>query len=301
VTASVIVCTYNRADSLKDTLDSLVRQRVPDDVSWNVIVVDNNSTDHTQEMVSRYRDNGCVGIRYVFEGRQGLSQARNTGISEADSEYVLFTDDDVVVAEDWVAQAIAAFRETDADIVGGRVLPLWQTQPPKWLTEKLYVYLALLDYGDTGCYLERRVFNGANMAFNSMTLMKSSLFNILLGRNSDKLYSGEEGELMCAIRNSGGTLYYAPQLVVYHKVPRERMEKAYFIRWVQDQAELEARLSGASGTFPLLSVPPGRLLDLLKRSMVYLKCLFTDRNNVFAAEVRIRRQLSYIVHRIRLG
>jgi len=148
VKVSVVVCTYNRCASLRDTLRALKGQRVDGELSFEVVVVDNNSTDETRQTVDEARRQTRWPVRYVFEQKQGLSHARNVGIREAKSDLVMFTDDDVVPDERWVDTIVRAFESHEADCVGGRILPIWSREPANWLTSPDYwAVLALLDHG----------------------------------------------------------------------------------------------------------------------------------------------------------
>src|SRR5437899_4754156 len=143
---TVVLSTYNRAERLPAALEALVHQK--GEVAYEVVVVDNNSSDRTAEVARAFAQRANGRIQYLFEPRQGLSHARNRGIEAARSPIIAFTDDDVRVGEDWVAQIIRAFKQhPDVDYVGGRVLPHWLQTPPRWLTTAHWSPLALQDYG----------------------------------------------------------------------------------------------------------------------------------------------------------
>ncbi len=118
--------------------------------SWEIVVADNNSTDDTRDVVARFAESGPAPVRYMFEPRQGVSHARNAALATASGAVLAFMDDDVRPAEDWLAAVLAALAREDADIVGGRILPLWESPPPAWLEDnaQLYDYLALMTYPD---------------------------------------------------------------------------------------------------------------------------------------------------------
>ena len=126
---TVIISTYNRSEMLAGAIESVLEQE-SEGVSYEVIVVDNNSSDRTREVVEGYIERGQENLRYVFEGRQGVSYARNTGIAEARAEIIAFADDDVRVAKDWVAKIKRAFDlHPEIDCIGGKVLPEWKSDP----------------------------------------------------------------------------------------------------------------------------------------------------------------------------
>lgn len=147
---SVVVCTYNRCESLKDTLKALAAQQTDTGTLWELLVIDNNSKDQTKAVCEAAARSFPVPLRYVFEGKQGLSAARNRALQEVRGTWMLFTDDDVLPHPDWVRVMLRAFKETEADCLSGKILPLWETAPPAWLDDNRMLYgdLAMLDNGD---------------------------------------------------------------------------------------------------------------------------------------------------------
>jgi len=115
VDATVLVATYNRGHLLPGTLAALESQLVPDDLTWEILVVDNNSRDRTREAVASFAGAANVPVRYVLESQQGLSHARNRGVREAHGAVIAFTDDDVLPAPDWLASIAKAFAKWEAD------------------------------------------------------------------------------------------------------------------------------------------------------------------------------------------
>ncbi|HEY1482576.1 MAG TPA: glycosyltransferase, partial [Candidatus Acidoferrum sp.] len=132
---TVILCTYNRCRSLPAALQSVAAQQLPDALEWEILVVDNNSTDQTSDVVSEFAQRNPPGrIRYLFEPRQGLSNARNAAIREARGEVIAFMDDDVTVDPYWLQTLTVSLRAGEYTGAGGRILPPQDFQPPRWLT-----------------------------------------------------------------------------------------------------------------------------------------------------------------------
>src|SRR6185503_14372472 len=129
---TVLICTYNRASMLGPTLDSLAQMEAPG-LNWDVLVVDNNSSDDTAAVVQSRAASYPVPLRYLFEGRQGKSNALNTGMASTDADIIAFTDDDVQVPANWLSRTKAAFDTHNCDYVGGPVAPWWEATPPRWL------------------------------------------------------------------------------------------------------------------------------------------------------------------------
>jgi glycosyltransferase involved in cell wall biosynthesis len=134
VFVTVAICTFNRAESLRRTLDSLAVMRVARDLAWELIVVNNNSTDHTDAVIAEYRHR--LPMRREFEPRPGLSNARNRAIAAARGEYIVWTDDDVVAGAGWLAAYAEAFRRwPDAVVFGGRIKPRYEPPVARWVAE----------------------------------------------------------------------------------------------------------------------------------------------------------------------
>ncbi len=237
--ASVIVCTYNRCDSLRDTLRALNDQRLSGGRSLEIIVVDNNSKDGTRSAAEQAMAGARWPIRYLLEERQGLSHARNCGIQAARGQTLLFTDDDALPDERWVDTLLAAMEACQADAAGGRVLPLWLTTPPAWLISDEFRKLVsgvigFLDHGPDPIVATvegNKFLYGANMAFRASVFAEFGMFNLELGRIGTRLLSGEETEFLDRIFAARKRVVYTPDAVVYHKVPAERMSRAYARRW----------------------------------------------------------------------
>ena len=210
--ASIIVCTYNRVESLKDTLDALHKQQTFTFKDWEVIIVDNNSKDHTRQVVEKVQHNWSI-LRYAFEEKQGLSHARNHGIACAKGDIILFTDDDVLPEPNWLETTLLGMKKYKVDACGGYIAPIWETQPPKWLTERFYGFLAIRtdrtdDYQVTNT--SQAPF-GANMAFKKSIFDKVGLFDTSRGRMGKVLASGEDIEMfeLNDVKNFFRT-YYSP-------------------------------------------------------------------------------------------
>ena len=232
---SVVIGTYNRCDVLRGALESLLTQD-SGGVDYEVIVVDNNSTDDTRNMVENLRDTlDCKNLVYCFERTQGVSHARNRGITMARGRLIAFTDDDIRPAPNWIASVREGFNKfPHADCIGGKVLPPPTSEFPVWLTAKHWTPLALLDLGDKP--IELNVRNGpglvaANMAVRASVFADVGLFQPQLQRVKNSIGSMEDHEFQFRLSDAKKKLMYLPELVVHAHVLPERLTKDYHRRW----------------------------------------------------------------------
>ncbi len=231
---SVVICTYNRAHSLTETLASLARMQVPADLSWELLLVDNNSSDGTRAVIEDFARTSGFKVQYVFEAKQGLSHARNAGIRAAIGEIIAFTDDDVIVDPGWLRAVADAFDRTGCAGLGGKIIPVWPDKPPRWYSDIPPYWtigpVVAYNLGDQTC--EARIIPfGANMAMRMEVIRDLGYFRTDLGAGSGTRSLGEETDFFRRLKNSGRKVFYEPRAMVLHPVPPERESKKYFRRY----------------------------------------------------------------------
>ncbi|HJQ71516.1 MAG TPA: glycosyltransferase [Blastocatellia bacterium] len=224
---SVVISTYNRSGMLRVALERLLEQQA-EGVRYEVIVVDNNSTDRTREVVESFVSDGHADLRYVFEPKQGISYGRNTGIANSSAEIIAFTDDDVRVGRDWVIKMKRAFdAHPEVDFVGGPILPEWKSEPPEWLTRDHWWPLALLDFGDKPFYVNIDIpvcLPTANISFRRRAFDHIGLF-------SPEFSGREDHELLVRLWRTDRQGIYIPDIAVTAEVQPERLKKDYHRKW----------------------------------------------------------------------
>jgi glucosyl-dolichyl phosphate glucuronosyltransferase len=243
---TLILCTYNRCQSLATALESVADSQLPDSVSWEVLVVDNNSKDETRNVVENLSQRHPGRFRYLFETQQGKSNALNAGIREARGEILAFMDDDVIADAQWLQNLTAVFLNADVAGAGGRVLPERNFAPPVWLSLKgryALAPLAIFDLGPEPGELTEAPF-GTNMAYRREVFERLGGFRTDLGPRPGSEARGEDTDFGDRALASGQRLWYEPSAIVYHSLPAHRLKKEYFLAWWHDKAQTDLRTVG---------------------------------------------------------
>jgi len=281
---SVILCTYNRSQSLRKALDSVVASLLTDLVDWEVVVVDNNSRDQTREVIEEFchRYPGC--FRYLFEGQQGKSYALNTGVREARGQILAFMDDDVSVEPAWLQNLVAVFQDSSCAGAGGRILPMGDFVPPHWLAldgphNLAGALCAYTDPGDLPGELKHPPY-GANMAFRKEMFEKYGYFRTDLGPRPNSEIRSEDTEFGRRVMAGGERLCYVPSAIVYHEVHQSRLRKEFFLAWWFDFGRGSVRENGQAlkpleilkALARMILATPRWLVTLDSKRRFYSKC-----------------------------
>jgi glycosyltransferase involved in cell wall biosynthesis len=233
MTLSIIICSYNRASYISDALTSLYGQSSGLD-DFEVIIVDNNSTDNTKEVYAQWRHTNTNGqFTFISEMQQGASFARNTGAAIAKGEWVCFMDDDAVATTDYVKNIIKHIQDQPFIVgFGGRIIPKYIPAEPKWMSYYVSSLVGNFDYAPTACAFE----NGKYPLESNMIVKKSVYdqiggFNVNLPGVVGTLRIGGEGkELFYKIIALGHTIYYDPSICVHHVVEVKKLTSEYMYR-----------------------------------------------------------------------
>ena len=224
---SLVIATFNRCDRLKQTLARIEDQQIDIDVDWELVIVDNRSTDQTSEFVTRFAAETNLNVTVVHESTPGLGNARNAAIKVSSGEIVAFTDDDCLPADDFLQQILDVFRE-DADIgfVGGRILLHDPSDQPITILES-----TVREEIPAGQFIEAGVIHGANFSFRRKALIASGGFDPFFGAGS--FYSGEDVDAIARVSAVGWKGAYDPRPLVFHHHGRktakdvESLERIY--------------------------------------------------------------------------
>lgn len=234
VRLSVIIPTRNRADLLGKTLHSLVDQTYPQE-KFEVIVVDNGSTDHTSDVCEQY-GNKIAGLKRVFEPRPGLHYGRNTGMRTARGEVLLYGDDDIKAFPTWLEGVSEALEDPSVGLAGGKILPEYEKEPPAWVDSiwqktpwgKALGHFSLLNFGDETRDIPADYVWGCNYAIRKRVLEEVGGFPPDSFPKEMRRYGGD-GETGTAreVRTRGYRITYQPKACIYHWVPASRMTLDY--------------------------------------------------------------------------
>ncbi len=234
---TIAICTWNRAELLEKTLAQLCNMSIPEQVELEVLVVNNNSTDRTDDVINKYIKK--LPLKKIFESKPGLSNARNAAVRNAAGEYILWTDDDVLVDQNWLKAYIRAFiKWPEASVFGGPIEPWFEGTPPKWL-QRGWKYIAeafaVRDLGGKSISLSvenKKLPYGANFAIRTAEQIHF-LYDPNLGLKHGETILGEETKVISDILNAGFSGRWVPEARVKHWLPISRQTikylKTYYI------------------------------------------------------------------------
>lgn len=276
---TVAVCTYNRAERLPKLIESLRALSAP--ISFEILVVNNNSTDDTLEVLDRLAIPHPVALRVVTEAQQGIPYARNRAVEEClDRDYMLFMDDDQLPGDNWIVSAIDAFETTSADCLGGRILVRTPgNKPPKWLTPSVLGFLGALDHGTQMFRIQNRstpIWSG-NVGYR-MSLFRNHpeiRFDTRYSRAGAGIGGGEDVIMFRTLLERGFVLYYVPKMVVEHFVQDWKMRRSYFLKLHFVSGRKQGQYEESRYTRTIFGAPPFLMAKM-----------FRDLSSAFAAYLR---------------
>lgn len=234
---TIAICTWNRSRLLGQTLESLTKLTIPKGVNWEVVVVDNNSTDDTKQIVQNFSSD--LPLLYVFEATQGHSVSRNTALSRASGDLIVWTDNDVVVPSHWLqSYAKAAASYPDAAFFGGTIAPEFESPKPLWLQEtweKCKAVYAARDLGEKDFQLSSGQFPyGANFAIRA-EIQKEFSFDSTTGRKSGDLLGGDEISMLRQVTDAGHHGIWLGKAELAHIIPDDRATESYVAKYFVGQ------------------------------------------------------------------
>ena len=234
--ATICICTHNGGDRLKRVIEALSFSRSCG-YTWEILIVDNASTDTTKDVIEELAQQSTVSIRSVFEENLGISYARLRASEEAKGNIICFLDDDNFAGKGFVHHAVTFFEQhPKCGIVGGKIRPIWEHEPTELVKKVGSFALALCDHGETPfCYQGRHEGPvGAGMCIRKKLLVEiyksSNLQHKVSGRVGKKLESGEDLAFCLISKNLGYECWYEPSIQLAHFIPCKRMQKDYLLK-----------------------------------------------------------------------
>ncbi len=232
---TVAIPTYNGASRLPELLERLYNQIGTEDFSWEIIVVDNNSTDNTSEIIQSYQETWQrpYPLKYYFEAKQGAAYARKRAIEVASGSLIGFLDDDNYPVTNWVAAAYAFSQKySRAGAYGSQIHPAWEVKPPENF-DKISPFLAITERGNIPLLYDARknlLPPAAGIVIRRQAWLKSVPYQpILTGRTANSMLTSEDLEMLSYIQKAGWEIWYNPEMEIYHQISQFRLQKEYLI------------------------------------------------------------------------
>lgn len=263
---SVVLCTYNNSTSLSLTLKDLAEQVIRNNDEVEVIVVDNNSPDDTAKVVAPYLNHPSITFHYVFEGQQGLSHARNTGLNKASGEYLLFTDDDAAIPSNWISEYLHHIQTNNPDCLFSKIQILWDQPKPWWFIDEFTPCFVGLDYGNMMLRVtdNTKEFYGKNFCIRKNLLIELGGFDPQLGRKGNNLAAGEETLIYREMISRGDSILYFPSAPVGHRLKPREYDISNIRKLYIDGAYSTYHIATLCARKKVMGKPLGLLLDTLK-------------------------------------
>lgn len=264
ISLSVVLCTYNNADSLDKTLAQLDKQQFETNIQIEYLIIDNNSSDNTADIVEQYCEKNSSFI-YIFEANQGLSHARNTGALRAKGEYLLFTDDDAELPNNWIQQYLDIIHDHAPVCAYSKIAVIWDQPKPWWYISAFRAYFVELDYGNSTLDIKdiHHEFFGKNFCVLKNEIISQGGFDPKLGRMGTKLVAGEETMIYRKIIAAQKKVIYFPNASVGHRLKPKEYTIDHIHKLFLDGAYTSYNLAKMNSSKKIAGRPLGLILQTL--------------------------------------
>jgi len=295
---SIIIPTKNRAHLIENCIHSLCKQNF-DINKFEIILVDNNSTDNTRKIVEELQNNNNCKIKYLFEEKSGSHFARNNAAKIAKGEFLYFTDDDLIADPNMLSEILKTFDfHPDLASVTGRILPNWETQPPKWIYKYCNNYLLSLNDRHEEIIIDSKDVG----IFSCHQMIKKDIFIKAGGFNPD-IVNGEwigdnETGLHKKIKKLGYKFGYNRNSTTYHQIPTSRITQSYLNNRFANQGNCDSYSDYREFNYEkekLIAINREFKIKIIKGVLRYLIHRLT-----LSDKWHIRRaQINYFINRIK--
>jgi len=252
---SIVIASYNRQKTLPNIIQGILKQELPGTFDFELIIVDNNSTDQTREVVQRLIAPSAGRLKYFKQEIPGKSQALNLGIQEARGEIIAFTDDDVEVSQYWLLSIMEGFKNQNCDCLGGRVLPVFPLNTPSWVRDnpnQMAGAVVIYDLGEKSRLADSSTprFIGANWAFKKSIFKECGLFKTDIGPGTPYIV-GEDEEFFERLVQKKKILYYSAEALIWHPVDLNRLKLKNVAKWHTALGHYEAKKEYENKILPM--------------------------------------------------
>ena len=229
---SIVICCHNSAEVIIPTLEAVAKLHIPESLSWEIILVDNNCTDNTVELASRVCEEKKLRCTIEYETEPGLVHARKKGVEHACFQYLIFLDDDNIVARDWLGKAFSIFSaHSNVGAVGGNIKPLVTYEHPSWFRRFQGIYACGPQGKRSGIVTRsRKMLVGAGLAMRPSivkSIFSSHLPLFLVGRTKNTLLRGDDSEICMRCVLMGWDLWYEASMELAHNILKKRVSWEY--------------------------------------------------------------------------
>lgn len=288
---SIAICTYNRADRLSALVAALRAQEC--DLPFEILFIDNNSTDGTAARLASLAQEPGANIRIVFEPRQGIVFARNRAIEEClNSQYLFFMDDDELPMPGWLTAGLDALQQDKADCTGGRIRVNFApyTRPP-WLGDELLGFLAEVDHSDAPFWVTESSSSiwTANVAYRMGIFIEdpSLRFDPRYNREGDGVGGGEDAILFQELLRRKARIRYRPDMVVEHFVEPWRLKRGYFLRLHYRAGMRFGQYQKSGDSKSIAGVPLYLVRQAASQSLGVISLLLRNKSNILRNTMNI--------------
>ena len=303
VNVTILICAYNGDETVPKLLESALAQDTGGEFQYEILVVDNNSTDRTAAMVLGLAEKNPERIRLLKETTQGKSYALNTGLKSARGEICCVIDQDEQLTPGYLRQVWSAFQQhPGVSFLSGKVLPLWPAEVPEWITREHWSPLAICDYGEQPFLVNReRLVCLLTGCFRTAHMRAVGGYRELLGITPGRLGSVEDAELYERMVEAGYTGMYVPEIVVYHRIGLSRLNKPYHRRWHRGHGGYVADMRSRdfeSSRFRIVQIP-GHVIRQAAQDAVALLSLAArgQWSQAFSRELQLQFFMGFVLRR----
>jgi len=292
---TIAVCCYNAAHYLPNLIEQLIAQQCS--MPFEILIINNNSTDHTQDLLDSVTATNVQLIRYVNEFNQGIAYARNRAIEESlSSRYLVFIDADEIPEKSWLQSAINVLSDDETDCVGGKI-SISLSSRPKWLSDNLLPFYGEVNYSHQAFRIidiSTPIWSG-NIAYNTRIFQQGLRFDVRYNRKGNDLGGGEDSMMFRYLLQNNFTLRYEPDMAIMHLIPDEKIRRGYFLKihfiaglkHVSYEMEYEGK--------KIVGVPRFMFMQLCKKTYQVLYLRLIKPNAYLREAMNLTYQLGMIV------